>query len=458
MPTPASSIRNGSFFENFNPHQFTLIAWNVGTLIQQAQPLGFAPNTLHHTAVEQFKSRYMERFSEILKWVEDGNSLLLFPTLFPVFRYPDGTPSGSQIDINQLPPFNHVELAASKGDLIHAAPAFLQQFADFADLFRYEYVLQGEGLLPLYETSSVRRQRSQIAGGVVRVGNGVIVFSPIPRDWAFPQINNYFGVVGLLPQLLRPAVDAVPDWTRRFQSNLEHEATKRAILLETQIEDLRQQAEAQKRIVCAENELKLLYVGTGDSLVDTTIAVLREFDLKVVKGPHPRADLLIYDGQRLAAGEVKGLDGPVRENNHRQAMRWAADVDAALTSDEEDRKRDPDILRYVEKLKLLGLDLKEPLTNMECRALMIIGTHRNTPLDQRAQDDFPDAVRRSINRSKKVCALTGLTLYCLLQEIRADPARKSALADELFADGILSTADWQKAIVQSPSDHAPTAC
>jgi hypothetical protein len=54
---------------------------------------------------------------------------------------------------------------------------------------------------------------------------------------------------------------------------------------------------------------------------------------------------------------------------------------------------------------------------------MIIGTHRQIALDVRPGDNFPDPVRRAIERTN-VCALTGLDLYCLLQTIRANPNRK----------------------------------
>jgi hypothetical protein len=170
---------------------------------------------------------------------------------------------------------------------------------------------------------------------------------------------------------------------------------------------------------------------------------LREFGLNVVEGPHPRADLLVWDGKRLAAAEVKGLDGQARESHLRECESWVADVNKALTFSPEDRQRDPDLVRYSEKLCKLGLDLSDPNTDLECRGLMVIGTYRQTPLDKRAADSFPDALVRRISRSN-VCALTGLDLYCLLYKIRADPSCKAEIVDRLFStSGVLPAEDWR---------------
>jgi hypothetical protein len=74
---------------------------------------------------------------------------------------------------------------------------------------------------------------------------------------------------------------------------------------------------------------------------------------------------------------------------------------------------------------------------------MIIGTYRQIPLDARPVDSFPDPVARAIARSN-VCALTGLDLYCLVQQIRADPNRKAGIVDKLFStNGVVTPADWR---------------
>jgi hypothetical protein len=73
---------------------------------------------------------------------------------------------------------------------------------------------------------------------------------------------------------------------------------------------------------------------------------------------------------------------------------------------------------------------------------MIIGTFRQTPLPDRPPESFPDTVARAIQRSR-VCALTGLDLYCFLQEAKIDPTRKPNFVNKLFGNnGPISAKDW----------------
>jgi hypothetical protein len=203
----------------------------------------------------------------------------------------------------------------------------------------------------------------------------------------------------------------------------------------------------QSAVITSEQWLKLLYSGTGDDLVSVVGFALRELGLQVVEGPRRRADLLVWDGSRLAAAEVKGLDGTAREANHRQAVRWAADVNACLSATPEDRKQDSDLERYAEKLTELGLNVSSPINNLECRGLMIINTFRQTPLHERNSDSYPDPVVRAIARSN-VCALTGLDLYCLLKQAREEPSKKSEVTDILLSslNGVLAAIDWREFI------------
>jgi hypothetical protein len=350
----------------------------------------------------------------------------------------------SEENINARFPFGLVELSYLPGELIEADHRF-DGFQEFAPMLRYDYILGGKDLTPLFKSSSAHKGRSQVVGGAICVDRGVIVFSPAPKQWQNTTgIYAYLEAIASLPELLARTSNAVPDWADAFQSQREREAVTEISSLDRKIAALQRRREEVIGLVSAEKHLKLLYTGTGGSILEITMEALREFGLNVVEGPHPRADLLVWDGgHRLAAAEVKGLDGPARESNHRQAIRWAADVNAALAARREDR--DADLALYAEKLGELGLDVDTPTTEIECRGLMIIGTYRQTPLGTRSADSFPDPVTRAIARSN-VCALTGLDLYCLLHEVRADPNRKAEV-DQLFSiNGVIAPADWRSVI------------
>jgi hypothetical protein len=168
---------------------------------------------------------------------------------------------------------------------------------------------------------------------------------------------------------------------------------------------------------------------------------LKELNLTVVEGPHPRADLLATNGVRFAAIEAKGLEGPTKEKDVRQVVQWMAEVDRALAPDDE--QMDADLCRYVELLATLKLETQKD--GSDCKGLLIIGTYRKLPLAERVEESFPEPVTRVLARSD-VCALTGLQLLGLVLEGRRDPSLKPMIIKELFETrGVLKRAlNWNE--------------
>ena len=185
-------------------------------------------------------------------------------------------------------------------------------------------------------------------------------------------------------------------------------------------------------------------MGAGETFSASVAEALREFGLEIVEGPRGRADLLAYDGKRLFAFELKGLEGSAREANLRQTERWVADVMAAMASTAEERAADKDLHVYAEKLKKLGVPETGSTENIDCKGVMIIGTHRKIPIVDRIEPSFPDPVARPINRSA-VCALSGLQLFGLLLGTRSNQITKSEVLDDLCStNGLLDKAtDWR---------------
>jgi hypothetical protein len=281
------------------------------------------------------------------------------------------------------------------------------------------------------------------------MGEGAIVFSPLPKDWADLRLLEYYQSLAQITEIFRNQPADVSEWTSAYASEPERTAAHRIADLGRRISKLRGEVASENEILSTERRLKLLFSGTGDGLVSRTAEILREFGLQVVEGPKGRADLLVWDGKRLAAAEVKGVDGTAREYHHRQVITWAAETNSALCATPDDRKQHPELEQYAQKLSELGIDTASPVTDLECRGLMIIGTFRQAPLEERDQlASYPDPVTRAIERTS-VRALTGLDLYCLLQEARQDPKQKNAAVDALLSgDEVLSAKDWRKIIAK----------
>jgi hypothetical protein len=88
----------------------------------------------------------------------------------------DGPNGAVNVDINRFPPFNLINLTHIPEGSLDVFGEFRNQFAEFTDVLRYDLVLSGEDIVPLFRTES-----STIAGAAFRVGKGAIVFSPPPK-------------------------------------------------------------------------------------------------------------------------------------------------------------------------------------------------------------------------------------------------------------------------------------
>jgi hypothetical protein len=187
--------------------------------------------------------------------------------------------------------------------------------------------------------------------------------------------------------------------------------------------------------------LKSLFVGTGPTFEEAVAGALRELGLQVVEGPHPRADLLCTNGRRIAAVEAKGVDGGAKEEYVRQVMMWMPEVDAArsLTSSATDAHLSG-YAKQLERLDLSAVDESE-----DCKGILVLGTFRQLPLDKRPQPDFPENPVAVMVR-QDICALTGLQLFGLVMEVRANPERKEEINNALFETrGVLDRCrDWKR--------------
>ncbi len=245
----------------------------------------------------------------------------------------------------------------------------------------------------------------------------------------------------------------LPNWASNFQTADEVATLQKITELKSEMEDLKERIEIQQRAFLQSEELKHLIAGSGDDFRSAVASALTALGLKVVDGPHGRADLLATNGKRLFAIETNGLDGCVKESNITQASRWAADVDSALwlAADE----REPDLLGYVDQIAKLDFEIEDNPDRC-CKGISVIGTFREISLDQRIERDFPDPVMRVLNRSK-VCAMTGLELFAICVRSRNYAELRSAFQEALFnTNGVLEMSDGWLSFLASESEQGPS--
>jgi hypothetical protein len=208
---PASTSK---FFDTFDANDFQLVAWNAESFVAELEERTGQPfaSYYHPFIYQRLKQLYDGKIAHLLSWIRDGHLLVIFPFPFGSGPHTHG-PNGlvMPIEVNQFVPFNLVNLARAGGHSLKAVEEFHTQFSEFVEVLKCEVLLSGEAILPLFRTDCGRAHRAEIAGAAFRIGRGAIVFSPPPKDWTNPKLEDYFGALAKLPDLLSSPLDPLPE-------------------------------------------------------------------------------------------------------------------------------------------------------------------------------------------------------------------------------------------------------
>jgi hypothetical protein len=381
---------------------------------------------------------------EILKWIYLGNSLFIIGN-----KFPQSVPGRSY---RELEPFSWIEFHYLGGRLLeYCGPPIAQEiFVTILPLLRYQAILNGDGLEPLLKVSTGDSGPRQLVGGYRRHGAGLVIYLPGPPQPGgqsdLKTVSDYWDKLLLLPSLLTTGDVELPLWAASYQTTEERRMIALAGELRAKESKIRSEIESVESKLKKLEAPKHLYTDTGDGLVQAAKAALQTLGLVVEDGPHPRADLIASDGKRIAAIEVKGLLGSAKESNVRQCQQWRQDIDHVLTLIREEQEiGDPDLKRYKSILEKLGVPIFGPEAPEEAAGIMIIGTYRELPLEDRRDLDFPDAAARAAKRLG-ISAMTGLQLFCLTRESQESDGSRQGAIDLLFSGaGVLAAgSDWHK--------------
>ncbi len=219
IPSGAIPVRSYKFFDTFNVNDFQLVAWNAETFVSETQEkTGQSFQSHHHPFVyRRFKALYEEKISRTLDWIRYGNVLVIFPYLFKIEMQTDGPKGVNNVNINQFPPFNLVDLTRICETSLVVVDKFRTQFSEFVDLLKCNLVFSGKDSLVLFRSAESRGESSTIAGAAFRVGKGAIVFSPAPKAWDNPKLLEYLEALATLPDMLSGPVDRFPERTSVWQ-------------------------------------------------------------------------------------------------------------------------------------------------------------------------------------------------------------------------------------------------
>lgn len=442
FPAPGD-FHGGKLLSNVNLDEYTCIIWNIASLAQELSKVGKFDGSAMSEEVKKIVERIVSQsVDRLMQWVAAGHWLVAVTDRPATMVWQNilGNRGEYQLDARLL--IDGLQLHAISGTRVEyvglegAEPYFI----NCRDLFRYEVVLEGGSISPLLVASRASKGPRQIVAGCKKIGKGIVILVP-PAPEVRPPSALYENFAGLGQALLAEGRAELPDWAVNYQIDFERAAREKIAQYRIDIAGLEKMINEQELVVAEASCLKGLFAGTGETFVSAVRSALIRLGLIVVDGPHPRADLLAFDGKRILAIEVKGLEKASKEGNLRQVAMWLAEVQAAVCGDPE-LVDDPVIDAYIARLRELGVPL-DAETSVTCHGLMVIGTFRQTPLSERKGPDFPEPVPTAISRTD-VCAMTGLQLMGLVLRSRDQPAERARIVELLFSTrGVLNEqSDW----------------
>lgn len=383
-----------------------------------------------YQVADQTSKTIAEKLSNLAAWAEAGHDLFIVMDALPQIYFQTIRAGNTTVELITQFPLNLVEIKSASGTSVDWCNVSTNEALDmWVSKIAYISVIESNDILPLLRVKTAKRDIAQTVAGVHKHGKGRIFFVPPISDQ--DSISNYYRAIANLPELLVGKRDALPEWAAEYVTPTEQTAIAEKAGHQTQINKFNALLAISQQAINAENELKVLFAGTGTDFEHAIEQALTELGFKVVSVEGRRADRLASDGARLLAIEAKGLERGAKEDDLRQTDRWVADVRAALTAEDETLKGDPDLQKYAAALDQLDTNLRGN-QDVICKGLMILGTNRKIPPSERPADDFPGNVTRAAERSD-VCAMSGLELFALLHEARHSSKSKADLREMIFS-------------------------
>lgn len=436
-----NGLDRGKLLSTQSLYEYSTVIWEVDSLVNE---MAAYPPRNASVALEQ---GLLSRFKDFEKWIRDGHSLIVVgPTAAPVTRmFPDGTTAVAPLQ--KMFPSSFITMNVMHGTKLVAnrtpAGALL---APYLASMSYRATLAGPDFTPILFAHRATPGEPFAVGGFIKLGEGCVFFVPTFDEAEDVKAEAFYRAISQLPGQTQSKLEELPEWTKSFRTSGEQSILTRILDLEARREELDLQVASEKAVLAADEGLKQLLAGSGSGFLTAVIAGLQEIGLTVVEGPNSRADLIATCSNRYVAVEAKGIDGPVKERQYRQVERWRVELNTALHSDAEEIAGDPEISQYAQcvgQLKLLDYD------GHDAKGLLVVGTYRHTPLDQRSEPDFPDSVRRLLERSD-VCGMTGLQLFGMVISVRKDPGLRAVIQSELLETrGVLERCkSWNETLIK----------
>jgi hypothetical protein len=418
---PFAGLEQGNFLDRTNFEEFDQVFWNFATIRQEIE--GASGGAI------------AARFMQLDQWVRNGNTLIMFNPM-PVYSHHLGQ------KVNELEPLGKLNYQSAQGSRMEVCgpQAAGKALIDVIEDMSYSFLLEGDDFKPLVRVKAANKNSPpQYVAGYLHPGAGLVIFLPAVRGSAQAFQKIQLAIQNLVTALTRRRPDQLPVWVNAFRSEPERAASAAIDALEAEAARIKMEAAQHQTVLDEALELKQLIGGSGQGFANAAANALLELGFRVVEGHHPRADLVVSNGSRIAAVELKGVEGSIAEKHLRQVVAWKTEIDNILSIPPDERSKEQ--AEYATAIA----ELKTPVGELDCKGLLIVGTFRTTPLNLRSEPDLPDPVERRLG-GVDVCVITGVQLFSLVLAGRQNPKLRPLFVEELMnTKGHLGRArDWKE--------------
>lgn len=367
---------------------------------------------------EFFERRLRDVQKKFNAYLKGGGFLVVFARNMPTLQYYRGGYDHA-FRINEVFPYGSLSLQSGVGENID--PSNAQPYGDFwrntKGAWQYSAFLAASAKVAI---ASVKGHVDEVVAIDAPLEDGArLVVLPGPKIMpsGAATLASYKAIVDAIQSLYAELTGEVqkpllPEWVGAYRLPGEKAGEDAIANTNAQIKALYVQQKEQQRSLGSLQFFKTLVGGAGGSLESAVDLALAELGMTVEAGKPKRVDRVGLWQKHVFAIEVQGVKNSAAEDHARSLMMWCQEV--AL-----EKKQEP-------------------------KGLLVVNGFRETDVQQRKKDIWPDKVVEICERYK-FCAITSMQLMALLFTKRQEPHRADELLQALLdTNGVFAGYDdWQ---------------
>lgn len=209
-----------------------------------------------------------------------------------------------------------------------------------------------------------------------------------------------------------------PSWAEDYETSAQKSLRVEMVKQQTRVENARKKLASTQQKLESARQRDQLFLGSGRALEQEVKLVLELLGAKVTEPEPGRDDWKAAFPERTAVVEVKGVGKSAAEKQAAQLEKWVAGE--------------------LEKTGVLP------------KGILVVNTWRDTPLEKRTRDDFPDQMLPYCE-GRDHCLVTGLQLFMIRHEIESDGSKAVYWREKMLQTKgrLTDVPDWRTVIVKT---------